>query len=614
MGGPAQGSMGGSSSAPPRWPFLRSRALLAELGNFLAPGCVSERAGQEVGVQHRILWVTAPAGSGASTAIQVALQAVAQPSGGANARTPSSSSTSTPLPPLTAVLDCQASLEAAPEAPAGSPVRSSHSMAAGHSTAQILSAFELTLRMQVPEQATATSSESASKIAQYVLRRYPEAAQGIKSSATALGTRAGLPGAVARGTELAPQWKEANEKHGGDPVAFATAMANIVASVPGKQLLLKPPTPVAALFALLRDAGVRLDSTQGLSSMVPRSTMYLLAATKGAAEVEGRDIAVVLLRSELLGRSAQGHEFLEHLTKVTSETTGGKGKGSLRLILQSRDGVAACRAKEELNATVLTADEWPEEMARAVMQPRFLDAEETAVWSGLWDSVGGHPAHLKRVAELVHEEKMLMAKEMLEEQQQQQRQQLAAGMRPQMSQDAEEWAARSTAQKMEDSWRHDVKGVSETPSDRLMRRLPQAMQNEVQEFENQVKSFGEHPYLRIFLESAGGSAGALTSLARRVDELCKAGSAGVPVNGKIGDVQDPLLLALLDVGLASPRWDSEGKARVAVAPKLARSTLSAWVETLLAEQPLLSRLQCRLALWSSSSSSATSSSTAPSSS
>eukprot|EP00913_Durusdinium_trenchii_P019253 g18095.t1 len=91
-----------------------------------------------------------------------------------------------------------------------------------------------------------------------------------------------------------------------------------------------------------------------------------------------------------------------HATPGLLERARGKsGPRSPRLLVQSYDGIGALRASEA-GVPVLTADEWSQD----------LEADD---WRAVWTCVGGHAAHLRRVAELIVEERRLIEAERLRE-------------------------------------------------------------------------------------------------------------------------------------------------------------------------------------------------------
>ena len=76
----------------------------------------------------------------------------------------------------------------------------------------------------------------------------------------------------------------------------------------------------------------------------------------------------------------------------------------LRLLVQSSDHVA-CLAAKERGAPLAVLEEWSEDMARAIFQPRFIPEEEGVdvkrEWRGVYEAVGGHAKHLRQLSELL---------------------------------------------------------------------------------------------------------------------------------------------------------------------------------------------------------------------
>jgi len=273
------------------------------------------------------------------------------------------------------------------------------------------------------------------------------------------------------------------------------------------------------------------------------------------------------------------------------------GLGCLRLLVQSRDGIAAARA-HDLGAMVLTTDEWSEEMARAVIQPRFLGAEDQHGWQGIWASVGGHAAHLRRIAELLHTESVAIAREGADADREKKKMERNRQLRPKRSPDAEEFGKIAEQQHDEDSYRFDARLEVSGVAERLLRRLPEAMEEEMGELESQAAAFARHPCLRELADGgAMGPGQSAAQLAGVVRQLCASSDGVAAPAGGIGALQDPVYIALLDVGLVVPRWPASSDPRLVLASKLARSVLLAWADTLCAELPLKQRLECNFWLW-----------------
>merc|ERR1740121_103125 len=123
------------------------------------------------------------------------------------------------------------------------------------------------------------------------------------------------------------------------------------------------------------------------------------------------------------------------------------------------------------------------------------------------------------------------------------------------------------------------------------------MTHEVAELEAQAAGFARHARLQALREAHAGKPGLLAApLVAAVRRLCSS-AHGAPVPpGGIGAVDDPVLLALLDVGLLVPKWAGDSE-RLVLPNRLARSVLLAWAEALCAELRPVQRLQCRWFLW-----------------
>ena len=74
------------------------------------------------------------------------------------------------------------------------------------------------------------------------------------------------------------------------------------------------------------------------------------------------------------------------------------------MLLQSCDFVAALRAAER-GAQLLTLEKWSEEMARALFERFMVEEEGDVEWRGVYGAVGGHAQHLRRLSELLKEER-----------------------------------------------------------------------------------------------------------------------------------------------------------------------------------------------------------------
>ncbi|CAJ1362155.1 unnamed protein product [Effrenium voratum] len=294
-----------AAKAAPRWPFLRLRALSAELQTFLAG------EGGE-------LWVTGSPGSGASTAILSVL----------------------PNHPAV-VLDAEKGEQQ----------------------------MQDTFRRQLAEQ-LGDREELAEECIAAVLEEHPQAGEALVATVER-AARLGLPAALPAGTEV-PACRELAQKHRTQPQRLCSSACGVL--LQQQRLQLQPASRLHVALALLSEAGRREGGVAGALD-------FLLAAAKRSR------LTLVLLRAQLAPR------FLQRAT----ETRAG---GSLRLLAQSYDGLAALRARES-GVPVLTAEEWSEEMARAIFQPRFIPEEDQRDWRAVWAAVGGHPAHLRQLAELL---------------------------------------------------------------------------------------------------------------------------------------------------------------------------------------------------------------------
>lgn len=552
----------------PRWPFLRSKVLSSELGRFLAPSGATE------GSSGSVLWVTGAQGSGAGTAVQAAIAGATKASGNV---------------PLCASVDCSSASSS-----------SSSSSPEGLTTQKLFRRFEDSVRQQVAQQLADTKNSSAliRAAVDAVLERYPEAVSALAGAVEVAGSRKGMRGALPPGTEL-PGWREFLAKHGQEPQELVAAVsAAIVAALP-RQSPLRPHTQLNAALVLLREAGARSEPGGSGDRQLPGSTEYLLTAARGLAAATQTSLAVAILRAEVLEQKPETAALMRSLCAAAAEAekASDSSQGSLRLLVQSRDVVAAARAREE-GATVLTADEWSEEMAKAIFLPRFMPSDDVVGWRGVWTAVGGHPAHLRRIGEVLFEEKLKQERARMEEEKAKKQQEENRKYRPKRSQDAEEFGKIAEQQHEEDSFRWDARDANNTHVEKLLRRLPEALAEEVSELESKVSAFARHPCLRPLQEAHAGSPGPLASaLAGGVRELCWA-PGGVPTpEGGVGAIADPIQLALLDVGLLVPKWSDSSGPRVVIANQMARTVLLAWAEALCADLPLTARLQCRLQLW-----------------
>ncbi|CAK9087376.1 Hypothetical protein (Fragment) [Durusdinium trenchii] len=277
--------------------------------------------------------------------------------------------------------------------------------------------------------------------------QFPKAGTSLLATVEALVGRMGLPHALPSGTEV-PQSREILEKHRTDPVSLAVHVCTLLAGSPRLQL---PPRRLTVALALLSEVGRREG---GASSALD----FLLAAA--GDRLSG---PLVLLRA--------------HATPGLLERARGKsGPRSPRLLVQSYDGIGALRASEA-GVPVLTADEWSQDMAKAIFQ-RFLPEEEADDWRAVWTCVGGHAAHLRRVAELIVEERRLIEAERLREEQEEERDELRRQkLRPGRNPDAEEFLEIAKKTIRDDSFRADAR-TPQTAAEQLLRRLPEVFVGE----------------------------------------------------------------------------------------------------------------------------------------
>lgn len=477
--------------------------------------------------------------------------------------------------------------------------------------------IQLAEQLQVAAAAQASLIEAAARSA---LLRHPGLGEALATVVASLGSRAGLPGTVAQGSEL-PRCREAAIRLRGDPLGLLVLASEELAAGGAQQLLVRPPTALHAALALLREAVTHTSGASGARASASRAASgqasVSLAAARGMAEASGRSVVVALLRAEALTRAQSGSvaagllEALEVEAAVGSPGVpagaGAASPGTLRLLLQTCDGVAAARAREAARAEVLSVDEWPEEMARAIFVPRFLAAADEAAWRAVWRAVGGHAAHLRHVAELLGDERQLLAMQRAEVELERRREEVLTGIRPEGSSDAMAKAAEAQRQHEEDSWRADARGRPLKAEESLAQRLvPELLEGELGEFETQVTAFARHPLVTDWGAGLGGAGRAAARLQAALQPLCAAGPEGVDAPpGGLGSLSDPILLALLDVGLLVPKWTG-GPAtgeRLALANQLARALLLSWAEAQQAALPWQERLVCSWSLWRASAAS-----------
>jgi len=274
------------------------------------------------------------------------------------------------------------------------------------------------------------------------------------------------------------------------------------------------------------------------------------------------------------------------------EAIAGNGSGLLRLLLQTRDALAAVRG-QSLGAKLILVNEWSEDMARATFVPRFIEADNEVGWRRVWDVVGGHPAHLRRIADLLVEERQRAARDKKQEEIEKKRV-AAMRVREDRSPDAEVFAKIAEEQYDADSFRADAT-VEIGPLEALLRRLPEAFEDEVVTFEARMTSFLQHPFLQASNGNHAGASGVVDNHVISLRKLC--GEHGLIFQSGIKEATDPIVMALLDVGILVPAGGSAGVSRVDIANKFTRSLLLAWTDAQVAALPWQQRLQCRWWLW-----------------
>ncbi|CAJ1417979.1 unnamed protein product [Effrenium voratum] len=457
-----------AAKAAPRWPFLRLRALSAELQTFLAG------EGGE-------LWVTGSPGSGASTAILSVL----------------------PNHPAV-VLDAEKGEQQ----------------------------MQDTFRRQLAEQ-LGDREELAEECIAAVLEEHPQAGEALVATVER-AARLGLPAALPAGTEV-PACRELAQKHRTQPQRLCSSACGVL--LQQQRLQLQPASRLHVALALLSEAGRREGGVAGALD-------FLLAAAKRSR------LTLVLLRAQLAPR------FLQRAT----ETRAG---GSLRLLAQSYDGLAALRARES-GVPVLTAEEWSEEMARAIFQPRFIPEEDQRDWRAVWAAVGGHPAHLRQLAELlVEERKQLDERRRQEELEEVRQERQREENQPMRSPDAEYHLQIAKQQLKDDSFRADAR-VAQGAVEQLLSRLPELLEPELQRLERDLQRFAHHPTLRGVLPERPAAAAAHLGSRLQVNAL--------PLPGSM-DEMDPFVLAMLETGLLIPKFQSQ---QLVVPNQLTRQVLAAW--------------------------------------
>lgn len=545
-----------------RWPFLRNKALISEITQF-----INHAEGFSAPSQ---LWVTGARGSGASTTIQAAIGSTEAAISGAGARGAS-----------VVLFTCP-----------GGPGSGGQDAAA--TDAQLLGDFCKEFRQQLASTGFGDSEASIGAMVRTVLGLYPEAAAHILATLEALGSRSGLPGVLPSGT-VPPKVRECLNKHRDDPVRLVADVSQLLATGSQRLLQVDPPSALHVALGIIAEAGSRQLATTGVKEarVSVRPAEYLLAAAEGLAAASSRDVVLVLLGAELLTRAARMAPrpprvallmAIEQRLAASKESTAGR----VRLLLHARDAFAAVRARAA-GTRVVTADAWSEQMAKAVFVPRFLEDQDETAWQGIWSSVGGHPAHLRMVAELLVEERRILDKEKQQEEMAQQRAEMLKQLRPGMSVDAEEKRKIAEQEHKDDSLRADARKPLEAPES-LLRRLPEVLGSEIASFEGQMKVVVGHRLLeelRQNFQSRPGETAADLLAALRA--LCAAESipAEPTADGAAGSGATgfPLVLALMDAGLLVPKWSGAAEPGLVVANQLTRDMLLAWAEALCADLP-----------------------------
>lgn len=319
---------------------------------------------------------------------------------------------------------------------------------------------------------------------------------------------------------------------------------------------------------------------------------YLLAAVAGAA-APNSDIVMVLFRAEALssgGSRSLGASILHAVDAVAGPAmSDAPAMARWRVLQQTRDGIAAARAKAmDASTIVATTNEWSQDMAKAILVPRFLAADNESAMRAIWETLGGHAAHLRQAAELLATEmrEKEVSRQREEFQRRREEQEQAEGKSP----DAAEKAREALRQDLADSVRADMRRVTTTAED-FFRRLPEAFGAEISVFEKKIATFERH---WVLCDAYEASTTGTIRLARDVDALCKR-TEMEPLEG-LADLADPLLLALLDVGILVPKWDF-GRPRLVVANQLTLWLLRAWVDARRAELPFTARLGESFKAW-----------------
>lgn len=572
-----------------RWPFLRNTALIAEILQFVSPASNASTPSQ--------LWITGAKGSGASTTVQAAI-------GGRATTGPGVSGADTsPAGSVVVSFDCLGWSADGPES-------------ARNSDAKLLTEFCLQLRLQLASKFEDAVVDEAQirALVRSVVDQCPDITAGIVATVEAVGSRAGLPGMLPMGTEM-PQVRTVLDKHRSDPVWLVAEVSHLMATGSRRLLLVPQATALHVALAIIQRAGTSFQgsvpgpaamsaSTKEAARILLRPADCLLAAATGLAAVANRHVVLVLLGAEELTRSqrmaprplrASLLKTIEQRVSIVNDDT----ETRLRLLLHARDAFAAVRARAA-GIRVICAGGWSERMAKAVFVPRFLEAEDEAGWRATWAAVGGHPAHLRLVADLLTEERRRLKEEEQKQRMAQQRSEMLKQLRPEVSADSEEKRRIAEQQEKDDSIRADA-GKTWGAVESLLRRLPAALNSEVEAFEKQMRFVMGHRLLhdlrRDLQERPGETSANLVSALRA---LCLAKSipaepgSNVDADSATGYL---LVLAMLDGGLLVPYWSDASKSELVVANKLTLDMLMAWTEALIDELPWKEAAACSWYLW-----------------
>lgn len=432
-------------------------------------------------VRSRSVWVAGAEGSGAATAVESAFVQHAHSKPGV----------------LAVMVDCEAEEGA-------------------------VRVIERALEQELPDQLNSDDVLVAEALVQRVVTQYGSSAvDALLAAAESVQSRTGLAGVLPRGTEVAGCQKLFAE-HREDVPKLISRLASAIATSVSRQGV--RPSVTRTAMAFVKNAGSRDKHT----------VEFLLAATAGWAGKVGRDVFLVLLRAEVLTRVQSNRATMSSLEACALEPPG----SGVRLLLQSRDGVAVARAMAN-GSEVVTIDQWSEDMARAIFVPRFLPADKEKAWKAIWALVGGHPAHLRRLAEFLHDGRrravMSDAKQQLS---------LLRQVNTEEFPGAKDQKQLSDELDTVDDVRIDARGHQD-PDEMLLRRFPEVFTEEIAAFEQKVSSFIRHPALHDW-RSAGRPGRLAATVVEPLRSLCASSFVVVPEG--VGNIADPVMIALLDVG------------------------------------------------------------------